>query len=46
MEKMIQVPAVKEKKQYVAPKLSTHGDVAKLTQMFTWPPTAPGSHIR
>ena len=44
-EQQVTVQEVKEKKQYVAPKLSTHGDVAKLTQSFTWPPICPGSEI-
>jgi hypothetical protein len=46
MEKAIKVQEVKQQKEYVAPKLSTHGDVAKLTQKFTWPPTGPGSELR
>lgn len=45
MEKRLMAQEVKEKKQYVTPKLSTHGDVAKLTQHFTWPPISPGSEI-
>ncbi|HEY8751235.1 MAG TPA: hypothetical protein VIM11_24840 [Tepidisphaeraceae bacterium] len=45
MEKSIKVQEVSQKKEYVAPKLSTHGDVAKLTQHFAWPPKGPGSEI-
>jgi len=42
---MEKAQAPKQKKEYVAPKLSTHGDVAKLTQVFQWPPIGPGSGI-
>lgn len=45
MEKQVKVQDVKQKKAYTAPKLQTHGDVAKLTQSFNWPPIAPGSGI-
>jgi hypothetical protein len=34
----------REKKPYVTPRLSTHGDVAKLTQQLR-PPGPPGSGI-
>ena len=34
---MEKTQAPKQKKEYVAPKFSTHGDVAKLTQTFQWP---------
>jgi len=44
-EQQVPVQEVKEKKQYVAPRLSTHGDVAKLTHSFNWPPITPGSEI-
>jgi hypothetical protein len=35
------------KKGYAAPKLTTHGDVAKLTQHFNFPigPITPGSNL-
>jgi hypothetical protein len=47
--KEVQIPAKQDsqKKAYVAPKLTTHGDVAKLTQSFNFPigPIAPGSNL-
>jgi hypothetical protein len=44
MEKIVKNPEPKEKKSYTAPKLTTHGDAAKLTQGPTIP--IDGSIIR
>jgi hypothetical protein len=41
----IKAQELKTKKEYSAPRLSTHGDVAKLTEMFDWHPVQPGSNI-
>jgi hypothetical protein len=45
--KKVQKPAKKAKKAYAAPKLTTHGDVAKLTQHKDMPigPIMPGSNL-
>jgi len=45
--KKMQKPAKKTKKTYAAPKLKTHGDVAKLTKHRDMPigPSCPGSNL-
>ena len=45
--KKVQKPAKKAKKAYAAPKLTTHGDVAKLTQHkgMKVGPMCPGSNL-
>jgi hypothetical protein len=44
MEKIVKTAEPQEKKSYTAPKLTTHGDAAKLTQGPTIP--IDGSIIR
>ena len=41
----IKAQELKAKKEYATPRLNTHGDVAKLTEMFDWHPGQPGSNI-
>jgi hypothetical protein len=45
--KKAQKPVKKAKKAYAAPKLTTHGDVAKLTKHKDMPigPFCPGSNL-
>ena len=45
--KKVQKPAKKNKKAYAAPKLTTHGDAAKLTQHKheKTGPMCPGSNL-
>ena len=47
MKKVQKTAKKATKKAYAAPKLTTHGDVAKLTQHLTLPigPFGPGSNL-